>query len=188
MPVEKAELLEPLKRYFGFSSFRPHQEEIIHAALAGQDVFVLLPTGGGKSLCFQLPALVRPGLTVVISPLIALMKDQVDTLQAAGVPATFLNSSLSSVEARARTSGLHEGAFRLLRQSDPGEIAANLTVPVWQLAGLFDPVACACSVRSWLRQNCPSFLGTRIIWWADHNVLSTASTEAGRQVLGWMCR
>ena len=65
-------------------------------ALAGRDVFAVLPTGGGKSLCFQLPALVRPGLTVVVSPLIALMKDQVDAMQAAGVAATFLNSSLAA--------------------------------------------------------------------------------------------
>lgn len=83
-------------------------------SLAGKDVFTLLPTGGGKSLCFQLPALVRPGLTVVVSPLIALMKDQVDAMQAAGVPATFLNSSLGADEARARLRGLHSGQFRLL--------------------------------------------------------------------------
>src|SRR5712691_7601670 len=93
---DPAELRSALKRYFGFTSFRPLQEEIIRDALAGKDVFAVLPTGGGKSLCFQLPALVRPGLTVVVSPLIALMKDQVDALQAAGVAATFLNSSLIS--------------------------------------------------------------------------------------------
>src|SRR6185503_9732951 len=74
----------------------------------------VLPTGGGKSLCFQLPALVRPGLTVVVSPLIALMKDQVDALKAAGVPATFLNSSLAAGESRPRLRGLHNGEFRLL--------------------------------------------------------------------------
>src|SRR5215471_3645030 len=91
-----SELLQPLKQYFGFSSFRPLQEEIIRDSLAGKDVFAVLPTGGGKSLCFQLPALAQPGLTVVVSPLIALMKDQVDQLRAAGVPATFLNSSLAS--------------------------------------------------------------------------------------------
>ncbi len=90
------------------------QEEIIRDSLAGKDVFALLPTGGGKSLCFQLPALVRPGLTVVVSPLIALMKDQVDALQAAGVPATFLNSSLAAGESRPRLRGLHNGEFRLL--------------------------------------------------------------------------
>ena len=91
-------LLPVLKQYFGFTSFRPLQEEIILDALAGKDSFALLPTGGGKSLCFQLPAMARPGLTVVISPLIALMKDQVDSLQASGVPATFLNSSLAPGE------------------------------------------------------------------------------------------
>src|SRR5678815_2096572 len=90
-------LLQLLKQYFGFTSFRPLQEEIIQDALAGKDVFALLPTGGGKSLCFQLPALARPGLTVVVSPLIALMKDQVDAMQASGVAATFLNSSLEAV-------------------------------------------------------------------------------------------
>src|SRR5262249_5700473 len=99
---------------FGFESFRPLQEDIIRDVLAKKDVFAVLPTGGGKSLCFQLPALVRPGLTVVVSPLIALMKDQVDALQAAGVAATFLNSSLAAGESRPRLRGLHNGEFRLL--------------------------------------------------------------------------
>jgi ATP-dependent DNA helicase RecQ len=108
------QLFAPLKQFFGFSSFRPLQEEIIRDSLAGKDVFAVLPTGGGKSLCFQLPALVRPGLTVVVSPLIALMKDQVDALQAAGVAATFLNSSLAAGESRPRLRGLHHGEFRLL--------------------------------------------------------------------------
>ena len=108
------ELLRPLKSTFGYSTFRPLQREIIEASLAGRDVFALLPTGGGKSLCFQLPALARPGLTVVISPLIALMKDQVDALQASGVSATFLNSSLPAGEGRVRLRGLHEGRYSLL--------------------------------------------------------------------------
>jgi ATP-dependent DNA helicase RecQ len=103
-----------LKRYFGFDSFRPLQEEIVRDVLAGKDVFAVLPTGGGKSLCFQLPALVRPGLTVVVSPLISLMKDQVDALQASGVAATFLNSTLAAGQARERLRGLHTGKFRLL--------------------------------------------------------------------------
>src|SRR5687767_5390516 len=107
MKPEDTNLLPLLKQYFGFASFRPLQEEIIRDALAGKDVFALLPTGGGKSLCFQLSALARPGLTVVISPLIALMKDQVDAMQASGVAAAFLNSSLSSEESRARLRGLH---------------------------------------------------------------------------------
>jgi ATP-dependent DNA helicase RecQ len=103
-----------LKEVFGFESFRPCQEAIIADALAGRDVFALLPTGGGKSLCYQLPALMRPGLAVVVSPLIALMKDQVDALQAAGVAATFLNSALAPGESRPRLRGLHNGEFRLL--------------------------------------------------------------------------
>jgi ATP-dependent DNA helicase RecQ len=103
-----------LKSTFGYSTFRPLQREIIEANLVGEDVFALLPTGGGKSLCFQLPALARPGLTVVVSPLIALMKDQVDALQASGVAATFLNSTLGAEEARARLRGLHGGEYKLL--------------------------------------------------------------------------
>ena len=107
-------LLPLLKRHFGFDAFRPLQEEIIRDSLSGRDVFAVQPTGAGKSLCFQLPALVRPGLTVVVSPLISLMKDQVDALQASGVAATFLNSSLDSAEAEARLRGLHDGAYRLM--------------------------------------------------------------------------
>jgi ATP-dependent DNA helicase RecQ len=114
MSAESTHLLPLLKQFFGFDSFRPLQEEIIRDALADRDVIALLPTGGGKSLCFQLPALARPGLTVVVSPLISLMKDQVDALQASGVPATFLNSSLKPDESRARLRGLHEGDYRLL--------------------------------------------------------------------------
>ena len=103
-----------LKQYFGFDSFRPLQEEIIRDALSGRDTFALLPTGGGKSLCFQLPALLQPGLTVVVSPLISLMKDQVDALQTNGIPATFLNSSLPPQELASRARDLQSGAYRLL--------------------------------------------------------------------------
>ncbi len=107
-------LLAKLKEVFGYDSFRPLQEPIVGATLAGRDVLALLPTGGGKSLCYQLPALVRPGLTVVVSPLIALMKDQVDALTASGVAATFLNSTLDEQEARARLRALYDGEVRLL--------------------------------------------------------------------------
>ena len=114
MPPDASELDDLLKRIFGYGSFRPLQREICTTTLAGRDVFALLPTGGGKSLCFQLPALVRGGLTVVVSPLIALMKDQVDQLQAAGVAATFLNSTLDAESARSRLRGLHRQEYRLL--------------------------------------------------------------------------
>ena len=108
------ELLSALKKHFGYDRFRPLQREIIEDALAGRDVFVLMPTGGGKSLCFQLPALMRRGLTIVVSPLIALMKDQVDALQTSGIPATYLNSTLDREEAKARWRGLHRGEYRML--------------------------------------------------------------------------
>jgi ATP-dependent DNA helicase RecQ len=114
MMTVATDLSELLKHNFGYDEFRPMQREIMEAGLAGQDVLALLPTGGGKSLCFQLPALARPGLTVVVSPLIALMKDQVDALQASGIAATFLNSSLDSDEARSRLRGLHRGEYKLL--------------------------------------------------------------------------
>jgi ATP-dependent DNA helicase RecQ len=114
MTVEAGAVSDALKRYFGFDAFRPLQEAIVGDVLAGRDVFALLPTGGGKSLCYQLPALLTPGLTVVISPLIALMKDQVDALTTAGIPATFLNSSLEYDEVRERIDGLRRGAYRLL--------------------------------------------------------------------------
>lgn len=99
---------------FGFPSFRPLQEDIVEAILQGRDVFALMPTGGGKSLCYQLPALLLDGTTVVISPLIALMKDQVDALQALGIPATYVNSSLDASEIGRRQSMVARGEVKLL--------------------------------------------------------------------------
>ena len=84
-----------LKQYFGYDEFRQGQEQLIEAALNGQDVLGIMPTGAGKSLCFQIPALMMDGITLVISPLISLMKDQVGTLNQAGIHAAFLNSSLT---------------------------------------------------------------------------------------------
>jgi ATP-dependent DNA helicase RecQ len=103
-----------LKKHFGYDEFRPLQEEIVKDALADRDVFALMPTGGGKSLCFQLPALLRDGLTIVVSPLISLMKDQVDALRATGIAATFLNSALDRHETSERLLGLNHGEYRLL--------------------------------------------------------------------------
>ena len=115
MPTEPPDpLADLLKQIFGFDTFRPLQREIMEEILAGRDAFALLPTGGGKSLCFQLPGLLLPRLTVVVSPLIALMKDQVDSLHAAGVAATYLNSSLTAAESSARLRGLHAGQYKLL--------------------------------------------------------------------------
>jgi len=103
-----------LRAVFGFHEYRPHQEEIVDHLVAGGDAFVLMPTGGGKSLCYQLPALVRSGTGVVVSPLISLMKDQVDALRTAGVSAAAYNSSLEAGEARRVLARLHAGELDLL--------------------------------------------------------------------------
>ncbi len=110
----ESDLLRALRQHFGYDSFRPLQLEIIEHALSGRDAVVLMPTGGGKSICYQLPAVVRTGLTVVISPLIALMKDQVDALRANGIAASCLNSSLTLDEFDAVTQGLFNGETDLL--------------------------------------------------------------------------
>ena len=103
-----------LKENFGFEKFRPNQEEIINCILSGQDTVAIMPTGGGKSICFQLPALVFPGITIVISPLIALMKDQVDGLKANGIEACFINSSQTEEERQFYIESLKSNAIKLV--------------------------------------------------------------------------
>ena len=106
--------IQILKEKFGYESFRLNQKEVIDAVLQGQDAFVLMPTGGGKSLCYQIPALLFPGLTVVISPLIALMKDQVDALRVNGIRASYLNSSMTPKESEIVFEQLNRGEIKLL--------------------------------------------------------------------------
>src|SRR3954449_6672372 len=111
-PGESA--LDMLQRVFGYTSFRGEQQDIIEHVVAGGDAIVLMPTGGGKSLCYQLPALLRPGLGVIVSPLIALMKDQVDALRQAGVRAAALNSGLAGGEAASVERAVVGGELDLL--------------------------------------------------------------------------
>jgi ATP-dependent DNA helicase RecQ len=111
-PIELAQAV--LKDVFGFENFRSGQSEVITHILSGSDSLVLMPTGGGKSLCYQIPALVLPGLTIVVSPLISLMRDQVDALVASGVKATFINSSLDREDLVEIYRGLQDGQFKLL--------------------------------------------------------------------------
>src|ERR671938_1576286 len=106
--------LAALHTHFGFEDFREGQGEVVESILEGHDTVVVMPTGGGKSLCFQLPALMKDGVTVVVSPLIALMKDQVDALRARGLPATFINSSLDFEEQKERIAGVRQGRFKLV--------------------------------------------------------------------------
>ncbi|MDZ4384719.1 MAG: DEAD/DEAH box helicase, partial [Nitrospirota bacterium] len=113
--VKKHDLIhKTLQTYFGYTSFYPLQEDIIHEVIKQHDVFVLMPTGAGKSLCYQLPSLLFDGLTIVISPLIALMKDQVDGLIADGIPAAFINSSLSHGEINNRKQSLLNSEIKIL--------------------------------------------------------------------------
>ncbi len=105
---------QALEKYFGFREFREPQGDVISAILNGEDVVVVMPTGGGKSLCYQLPAILLDGVTIVVSPLIALMKDQVDTLLARGLPATLINSTISASEQRERIRQMRNGEFKLV--------------------------------------------------------------------------
>ena len=109
-----SDAITTLRQHFGFDDFREGQREVVGSILEGKDAVVVMPTGSGKSLCYQLPAMMLDGVTLVISPLIALMKDQVDALQARGLPATFINSSLSDVEQRARIDSLRRRAHKLV--------------------------------------------------------------------------
>src|ERR1700680_3978144 len=108
-----AELQAALKRMFGFDRFRTGQEAVVRDALAGRDVLALMPTGGGKSLCFQLPALLQPGVTLVVSPLIALMQDQVRLLRDNDIAASFINSGLDAIEVSRRIAALLRGDYKL---------------------------------------------------------------------------
>src|SRR4030088_2754794 len=110
----ETDLLIPLRRYWGYSSFRPLQERVVRSLLAGHDTCVVMPTGGGKSLCYQLPAVVSGRTAVVISPLIALMQDQAAQLAQMGIPAAVLNSSISEQQQSEVMQRAREGAYRLL--------------------------------------------------------------------------
>jgi ATP-dependent DNA helicase RecQ len=123
----ETDLLTPLRRYWGYSTFRPLQERIVRSLLAGNDTCVVMPTGGGKSLCYQLPAVVSGGTAVVISPLIALMQDQATQLAQMGIPAAVLNSTMNEAEQNKVMSKAREGAYRLLYVS-PERVARGDTI------------------------------------------------------------
>lgn len=114
MTAIHSEIQELLHRYWGFDALRPHQQDVIDAAMAGEDALIVMPTGGGKSLCFQIPPLLDGGLTLVVSPLIALMKDQVDSLKVIGYPAGALNSSMPSSEVQDVIQKIKSGDLKLL--------------------------------------------------------------------------
>lgn len=118
---------QALKKYFGYDNFHPTQEKAIKAILSGKDTFVLMPTGGGKSICYQIPAIILDGVTIVVSPLIALMKDQVDGLNAYGIKANYLNSSLDSQEQSEITQNLLNGDIQILYVSAERLVSPGFT-------------------------------------------------------------
>ncbi|MCB1359276.1 MAG: DEAD/DEAH box helicase, partial [Maritimibacter sp.] len=127
--------LDLLQSVFGFDSFRPGQGEIVSAVTAGENTLAIMPTGGGKSLCFQLPALLREGVTLVISPLIALMRDQVRALKAAGVEAGALTSGNTGEETDAVFAALSEGRLKLLYMA-PERLASGGTLNLLRRTGV----------------------------------------------------
>jgi ATP-dependent DNA helicase RecQ len=132
-------LEQALKHYFGYDKFRLGQREIITTALANRDLLVVMPTGGGKSLCFQLPALLKQGVTIVVSPLIALMQDQVQQLANNGIPATFLNSSITTEERRDRATAIYNGEIKLLYLAPERlnqEFISNFLIDLHQEVGI----------------------------------------------------
>ena len=171
-----------LKQTFGYDEFRPLQREIMETSLAGRDALAILPTGAGKSLCYQLPALVRDGLTIVVSPLIALMKDQVDQLQASGVSATFLNSTLESGEARERLDGLARGKYQLLYVAPERLMLADF-LPLlkgWKVSALaVDEAHC---ISEWGHDFRPEYRRLKEVrqWTGDIPILALTATATER--------
>lgn len=174
-----------LQKHFGYSTFRPQQKEIIEHVATGNDAVVLMPTGGGKSMCYQLPSLMRKGLTVVISPLIALMKDQVQALQANGIKAAYLNSSMDGQEENVVRNDLNNGLVKLLYVSPEKIFARNFLDYLSQLNVSLFAIDEAHCVSSWGHHFRPEYKKLSVLKQVFQNVPVVALTAtADRAVRG----
>lgn len=157
---------ELLYRIFGYDSFRPGQEKLIDAVLSGQDVFGIMPTGGGKSICYQIPALMFPGITLVISPLVSLMQDQVTALKAAGVPAAYINSTLNGAQMQAVYRNLVAGKYKIVYVAPERLDYTGFGNIVQRLSISFIAVDEAHCISQWGQDFRPSYL--RIVNFIDN--------------------
>jgi ATP-dependent DNA helicase RecQ len=177
-----------LERYFGYSDFRPGQDEAVGSVLSGRDTLVVMPTGGGKSICYQVPALVLPGLTIVVSPLIALMLDQVSALECKGIPAALVNSTLSTDEIKERLARAVSGELKLLyvapeRFGSPVFLRALQDMNVSLVA--IDEAHCVCE---WGHDFRPSYMRLRDAWPKMNRprllaLTATATPEVRREIV-----
>ncbi|GGB43375.1 ATP-dependent DNA helicase RecQ [Oceanisphaera marina] len=177
--------LAVLQQVFGYQSFRDGQQEIIETVIAGRDALVIKPTGGGKSICYQIPALLRPGLTIVVSPLISLMKDQVDTLVANGVAAVYINSSLSREVMHRHFTAMRRGEVKLVYVSPERLLQQEFMERLGELElGLFAIDEAHC-ISQWGHDFRPEYalLGRLKQWFPDIPVMALTATadEATRQ-------
>ncbi|THF83889.1 DNA helicase RecQ [Cohnella fermenti] len=173
-----------LRRFFGYDSFRKGQETIIQALLEGRDALGIMPTGAGKSICYQLPAVLLPGITLVVSPLISLMKDQVDALTETGIPATYINSSLSARETSQRLRGIEDGRYKLVYLAPERleserflELLGRIEVPLVAV----DEAHC---VSQWGHDFRPSYMGiVRILPYLGRRPIMAAFTATATDVV-----